>query len=66
MGEWGILNLQELQESIGWASESVWTRGGGERKNPMSCRKSNPGRPAGSLLTTFTELSHLFCSIWLL
>jgi len=33
---------------------------GGEEKNPYPCRKSNPGRPARSLVTILTEVPRVF------
>jgi len=43
-----------------WIGGLVSPRGGldavGRREDPCSCRESNPGRPARSLITTLTEL----------
>jgi hypothetical protein len=47
-----------LEEEAGWATKSVWMRWRRGRNRP-SCRKSNPGRPASSLVTILLEVPWL-------
>jgi hypothetical protein len=47
----------------GWVGWSAWAWWRTER-NLCSCRESNNGRPACSLVTILTELSQLLTDIW--